>query len=305
MHHFSLKYLRCVNCYGTLEIEILEQSNEIKEGFLGCNDCNTIYPIISKIPIMYSDLTSYLSNRAQLGGYLMTGAKNEKIKSFVKNSLRKIKNSHLDFTPIEKRWVITYKNSIKSKFYSDIKKSLDKFTKSNLVLEHGCSIGYITKYLARKHNTVFGIDQSFFAIMEAKQNNFKNLDFFVANSLNPPFGRNKFGLIVGLNLLELVEPLDLLNVLSKQASDIILISDPYDFDRGINSVKQTVDSKSLRFELEKRGFTIVQNAKKPKFLPWKLNINPRLTLHYKVDLIVAKNNKRNSRSNLSKAHCRQ
>jgi len=159
-------------------------------------------------------------------------------------------------------------------------------------LEHGCSIGYITKHLAVKHNTVFGIDQSFFAIMEAKQNNFKNLDFLVANSLNHPFGKNKFGLVVGLNLLELIEPLDLLNVLSKQASGMILISDPYDFERGINSVKQTVDSKSLRFELEKRGFVITKNTKKPKFLPWKLNINSRLNLQYKVDLIVAKNNKR-------------
>jgi uncharacterized protein YbaR (Trm112 family) len=292
MHQFSLEYLRCVNCYGTLETEILEQSYEIEEGFLICNNCSNKYPIISKIPILYSDLASYLSNRAQLGGYLITRAKNEKIKSFVKNSLQKIKTFHSDVTPIEKRWVITYKNSIKSKFYSHIKNSLNKFTKSDLVLEHGCSIGYVTKYLATKHDTVFGIDQSFFAIMEAKQNNFKNLDFFVANSLNHPFGKNKFGLVIGLNLLELVEPLNLLDVLSKQASEMILISDPYDFERGINSVKQTVDSKSLRLELEKRGFIISSNTTKPKFLPWKLNINSRLDLHYKVDLIMAKNNKK-------------
>ena len=292
MHQFSLEYLRCVNCSGTLDVEILGQSHEIEEGFLVCDNCNIIYPIISKIPIMYLDFTSYLSNRAQLGGYLMTGAKNEKIKSFVKNSLRKIKNSHSDVTPIEKRWVITYKNSIKSRFYSQIKNSLKTLPKFDLVLEHGCSIGYITKYLATKHDTVFGIDQSFFAILEAKKNNFNNIDFVVANSLNPPFGKNKFGLVIGLNLLELVEPLDLLDVLSKQASDMILISDPYDFERGINSVKQTVDPKSLRFELEKRGFVITQNTKKPKFLPWKLNINSRLDLYYKVDLIIAKNNKK-------------
>ncbi|HYL66729.1 MAG TPA: methyltransferase domain-containing protein [Nitrosopumilaceae archaeon] len=295
MHQFSLKYLRCVNCYGMLDIEILEQSYEIEEGFLICNNCNNTYPIISKIPILYSNFTSYFSNRTQLGGYLMTRAKNEKIKSFVKNSLGKIKNSNSDVTPIEKRWVATYKNSIKSKFYSHIKNSLDKFSKTDLALEHGCSIGYVTKYLAKKHDIVFGIDQSFFAILEAKQNNFKNLDFFVANSLNHPFGKNKFGLIVGLNLLELVEPQDLLNVLSKQASDVILISDPYDFERGTNSVKHTVDSKSLRSELEKRGFVIIQNTKKPKFLPWKLNINSRLDLHYKVDLIIAKNNKKRPR----------
>jgi uncharacterized protein YbaR (Trm112 family) len=304
MHQFSLDYLRCVNCYGTLEIEILEQSHEIEEGFLVCNNCSNKYPIISKIPILYSNFTSYLSNRAQLGGYLMNRAKNTKLKSFIKNSLKKITVPSSDVIPLEKRWVITYQNSIKSKFYSHIKDSLDKLPKTDFALEHGCSIGYVTKHLATKHDTVFGIDQSFFAILEAKQNNFKNLDFFVANSLNHPFGKNKFGLIVGLNLLELIEPLDLLNVLSDQASDVILISDPYDFERGTNSVKQTVDSKSLRSELEKRGFVITYNTKRPKFLPWKLNINSRLDLHYKVDLIIAKNNKKRPRgSNLSKTIC--
>ena len=300
MLDFSLDYLRCVNCNNALEIEIFEQLCEIEEGFLVCNNCNNKYPIISKIPIIQSDLTSYFSNRAQLGGYLMTRAKNTKLKSFIKNSLKKITVTSSDVITLEKRWVITYKNSIKSKFYSHMKNSLDKLPKFDLVLEHGCSIGYITKHLATKHDTVFGIDQSFFAILEAKQNNFKNLDFFVANSLNHPFGNNKFGLVVGLNLLELIEPLDLLNVLSKQASDMILISDPYDFERGVNSVKQTVDSKSLRSELEKRGFVITSNTKKPKFLPWKLNINSRLNLHYKVDLIMAKNHKKYSGSNLSK-----
>lgn len=288
MHQFSLEYLRCVNCNNHLEIEIFEQCHEIEEGFLVCSNCNNTYPIVSKIPILYSDLTSYLSKRAQLGGYLMTRVKNEKIKSFIKNSLKKIKNSHTDVTSIEKQWVITYKNSTKSKFYSYIKNSLKNIPTSNLALEHGCSIGYVTKYLATKHDTVFGIDQSFFATMNAKQNNFKNLDFFVANSLNHPFGKNKFGIIVGLNLLELIEPLDFLNVLSKQANDMILISDPYDYERGTDSVKQKVDSKSLRAELEKRKFLIISDTQKPKFLPWKLNVNTRLSLHYKVDLISAK-----------------
>jgi SAM-dependent methyltransferase/uncharacterized protein YbaR (Trm112 family) len=287
MNQFSLEYLRCVNCNNTLEIDILEQSDEIKEGFLECKNCSNRYIIISKIPIMQSNLTSYLSNRAQLGGYLMTRAKNEKLKSFIKKSLDKIKSSS-DVTPLEKRWVDTYKNSTRSKFYCHIKISLKKLPKFDLVLEHGCSIGHIAKYLAKKHKTVFGIDQSFFAISEAKQNHFTNLDFFVANSLNHPFGENKFGLVVGLNLLELVEPLDLLNVISSQASDVLLMSDPYDFERGPNSVKHRVDSQSIRTEFQKRGFALTSKTRKPTFLPWKLNVNSRLSLHYKVDLIIAK-----------------
>jgi Raf kinase inhibitor-like YbhB/YbcL family protein len=102
MRDFSLDYLRCVNCNNTLEIEILEQSYEIEEGFLICNNCGNKYPIISKIPILYFTLTSYLSNRSQLGGYLMTRAKNAKLKSFIKNSLKKITAPSSDVIPLEK-----------------------------------------------------------------------------------------------------------------------------------------------------------------------------------------------------------
>jgi uncharacterized protein YbaR (Trm112 family)/SAM-dependent methyltransferase len=290
MHQFSLEFLRCTNCATCLDVEIFEKSSEIKEGFLNCNKCGRRYPIISKIPIMQQDLTAYLSNRAQLGGYLMASAKNIKLKSFVKISLKKIKSPSTDLTPLEKRWVVTYKNSKRSKFYSHIKNSLDKLSKLDLVLEHGCSIGHIAKYLAKKHQTVFGMDQSFFAIEEAKKNHFVNLDFIVGNSLRHPFGKNQFDLVVGLNLLELVEPLDLLNVMSSQAN-MIMISDPYDFERDKNTVKHKVDPLSLRSEIEKRNFAISTKTKKPVFLPWKLNINSRLSLHYKVDLVMAKKSK--------------
>lgn len=289
MHQFSLEYLRCVNCNSALELEIFERSSEIREGFLSCLNCNGKYPIISKIPILWPNFVSYLSNRAQLGGYLMNQAKNQKLKSFVKSSLKKIDSKIADISPIEKRWVTAYKNSLKSKFYTNIKNSIKKLLQSNLVLEHGCSIGHMTQYLAQKHDTVFGIDQSFFAISEAKKNDFKNLDYFVANSLKPPFGKTKFGIVVGLNVLELIEPLDFLNVISSQVKGTIVISDPYDFERGKESVKQRINSKSLRAELIKLGFTLMQNTARPRFLPWKLNINSRLSLHYKVDLIIAKN----------------
>lgn len=292
MQQSSLQYLRCANCNSKLELELFEKTNEIKEGFLLCLNCDSKYPIISKIPILWSDLTSYLSNRAQLGGYLMNQAKNTKLKSFVKNSLKKINRQTTDVTPIEKRWVTTYKNSLKSRFYTHVKNSIKRLSKSNLVLEHGCSIGYVTRYLAQKHNTVFGIDQSFFAIAESKKNNIKNLDYFVANSLRPPFGKTKFGLVVGLNVLELIEPLDLLRVISSQVKGTVVISDPYDFERGKNSVKQRVDEKSLRSELAKLGFVFIQNTKKPSFFPWKLNVNSRLSLNYKVDLIIARNSTR-------------
>ena len=291
MHQFSLEYLRCVNCGSQLELDIYEKSDEVEEGFLSCLNCNHNYPVISKIPILWPDLAAYLSNRAQLGGYLLNQVKNAKLKSFVKDSLKKVSKHVEDVIPLEKRWVKTYKSSLRSKFYSYIKNSIKKLPKTNLVLEHGCSIGYVSNYLAQKHTVVFGIDQSFFAVYEAKKNNLKNLDYFVSNSLFHPFGEQKFGLVIGLNLLELIEPLEFLQKISSQTRGIVVISDPYDFERGKNSVKTRMDPISLRSELEKLGFTLIKNTKKPAFLPWKLRINDRLNLHYKVDLVIARNSK--------------
>ena len=96
-------------------------------------------------------------------------------------------------------------------------------------------------------------------------------------------------MIVGLNVLELIEPLDFLKTVSLQVKGILIISDPYDFERGKNSVRLRVDSNSSREELKKLGFVFMQKTEKPSFLPWKLNINERLSLYYRVDLIIAKN----------------
>jgi len=281
-------YLRCVNCKSELELQIFEKSEEIEEGIMLCRNCNQNYPIISKVPILWPDITSYFSNRVKLGGYLLNSAKNHALKTMIKNSLVKIDNHKEDITDIEKRWVITYKNSLKSKFYSHIKNTLEKISSSKLVLEHGCSIGNIVKIMGKKHETVFGIDQSFFAILEAKKNYHENVDYFVANSLVTPFGDPKFDLVLGLNVLELIEPLDFLNVVIDQLDGILMLSDPYDFERGKNSVKVRVDSKTIRDELKKRGFVFIQGSEKPSFLPWTLNINNRLSLNYRVDLIIAK-----------------
>ena len=289
MHESSLRYLRCVNCKSEIELQVFEKSDEIDEGIILCNNCGSKYPIILKVPILWPDLTAYLSNRTQLGGHLMTSAKSSILKTMLKDSLAKINKNLEDITTLEKRWVTTYKNSLKSKFYSHLKKSLKKIPSSKLVLEHGCSIGYITKILAQKHATVFGIDQSFFAILEAKKINRKNVDYFVANSLFPPFGERKFELVVGLNVLELIEPLDFLKTVSSQVEGILIISDPYDFERGKDSVRTRLDSKSLRDEIKKLGFIFMQKTEKPSFLSWRLNVNERLSLHYKVDLIIVRN----------------
>ena len=290
MHNFSVKYLRCVCCKGNLELEVLQEHCEIDEGFFYCKNCNLTFPIISKIPVLWNDFASYISNRARLGGLLYMSANHKKMKAFLKKSLSKVKKSE-DRTVLEERWTRIYQNSKRSKFYSVIKNRLVKMPKTTFALEHGCSVGTISDSMRKNNDIVFGIDRSFSAILTAKKSNsmHDNLDYFVADSILHPFGNKKFGLIVVLNLLELIEPKDLITLVSKQIrKGTLVLSDPYDYDRGKYSVKNPISPQVLRKELQKYGFSISLDTKKPSFIPWTLNFNSRIRLNYRVDLVVSK-----------------
>lgn len=288
MKEFSLDYLRCIKCNSTLSLDVFKKGKEIEEGLLECIKCKSQYPIIEKIPIIWDNFPNYLSSRRRLGGNLVNST-SIKMKKFLKNSLTtKIKNIE-DRSDLEERWASIYQNSKKSRFYSKIKKELSLLPPSKLALEYGCSIGSMSSFLADSSQTVFGVDRSFSAIKIAKKESKENLDFFVADLLSPIFGKNNFNLILALNILELVEPTDLLKQISNQIKKgFLIISDPYDNDRGKSSVKKPLNENSLRLLLRNLKFKIISNTYNPSNIPWSLQINPRTTLNYNVDLVVAK-----------------
>ncbi|MGI0087491.1 MAG: hypothetical protein ACREBI_05985 [Nitrosotalea sp.] len=112
----------------------------------------------------------------------------------------------------------------------------------------------------------------------------------VADSLNPPFGNQKFDLVIALNLLDITEPSKLLQVVLPQSGRFLVLSDPYDFERGKDSVKSKTSPEELRSHLRNTGFKLIQRTTHPGFISWKLNVNSRLSLNYKVDLIIAQKN---------------
>lgn len=292
MHQSSTEFLRCLQCDSNLELEILKSEKEVHEGFLVCSNCDMIFPIISKIPILWDDFSDFLSNRKILSGRLYRLSKTVKMKNFIKSSLLKTFFSDEDRTNLDNRWSNIYQNSKNSKFYSVIKKNLSSVNKSKVVLEYGCSIGIMTSYLSNHHDTVFGIDRSFSALEYAKRNYKQNLDFFLSDFLSPIFGKLNFDLVLALNVLELVEPSNFLKQVSVQIdSGYFVISDPYDFDRGKNSVKQAFDESTLRNRMRKLGFAILSSTKKPSYIKWNLKLNPRSQLRYDVDLVIGKKNK--------------
>lgn len=284
----SLEFLRCARCGSKLELDVLRQDKEIEEGFLECKKCDLTFPIVEKIPILWDDFSKYLSTHQILSGKLYGIVNSSKLKKFLKSTLSKTTFID-DRTKLEERWSKIYQNSKNSKFYSLIKTNLDSIPKTKLVLEYGCSIGTISSYLANSHDFVFSIDKSFSALHYAKKTFKNNLDYVVADSLSPVFGNLKFNLVIALNVLELIEPIDLLKHVSKQIPNgYFVISDPYDFDRGIHSVKKPFDESILRTKIENLGFQISSKTKIPSQLPWNLKLNPRATLNYKVDLIIGK-----------------
>lgn len=275
-------------CHSKLKLDSYTEDLEIIEGILSCVRCGLVYPIISGVPIMWNDFAHYLENRQKLGGELLLSVKSPKLKSLIKSALGTASKEANDLSIIEKRWATIYEKNKKSRFYHTVKKSLD--SDWELSVEYGCSIGVMSAHLAKHSTMSFGIDKSFYAIVEAKKTARQNLDYIVADSLEPPFGKTKFDLILGLNLFELIEPKKLLKLLSGQMkkNGTLILSDPYDFERGAKSIKEPLYPDSLRKELTKLGFTISNKTKKPSFIVWDLNLHDRAKLQYLVDLMIAK-----------------
>tara|TARA_B110001454_G_C12653167_1_gene406300 strand:+ start:218 stop:1090 length:873 start_codon:yes stop_codon:yes gene_type:complete len=289
LHEKNIKFVRCVKCSGKVSLKIFKELDEIEEGFLICNNCKTKFPIINKIPILLVDFTTYLGNRASLGGKLYGLAKTITMKQFIKKSLSNITTIYDDYSFAEQIWAQIYHTNRNSSFYTYIKSKLSELPSYEYVLEFGSSVGIISNFLRRKNNNVFGIDLSFFATMLAKEKSFANSDFFVADLLNHPFKKKKFNLILALNILDVVEPNQILKKISNQISNgHVILSDPYDYIRGKRSVRFPLYETDVRKKMRELGFSITNGTRAPSYINWNLSINPRAKLSYKVDIIIGK-----------------
>ena len=113
--------------------------------------------------------------------------------------------------------------------------------------------------------------------------------YILSDVLQHPFGKMKFDLIVALNLFDIVEPSLFIKAISKQISNgLIFLSDPYDYERGKNSVKKPLDEKQIRTTLHQNGFQIIKNTKKPRKITWNIKFNERISTNYKVDMIIGR-----------------
>ena len=285
MWESSIEFLQCPRCGSALEMDALRLDDGISEGIMQCTGCVLQFPVVGGIPILWDDPAEYLSCRRILGGRLHRLASAPRLKEFLKGCLSGNAKPGPDRTEHEDRWAEIYQCSMDSEFYSVLKKRLESIPSSGCALEHGCSIGIMASHLAESHDVVFGVDRSFSALLHARRNRRRNLDYVAADSLSPVFGK-KFDLVVALNMLDIVEPLDLLGHISGQiACGSVVISDPYDFDRTAPP-GQKIDAAALRAELERLGFAISPDTREPSYIPWHLRISERVAMQYMADLAV-------------------
>jgi 2-polyprenyl-3-methyl-5-hydroxy-6-metoxy-1,4-benzoquinol methylase len=272
-----------------LDLHVLHEDTEVDEGFLLCTKCDRQFPIVGKIAIM-RDFANYLSVRPRLGGEMALAAKTPQLKSFVKRTLSQAKKGTDDISLIEKRWAQIYTKNRNSKFYLRMRRMLASLHLSGNAIEHGCSIGITAQHMTDLGIRVFGIDKSYYALSVAKQSADDGAEYVLADSMEHPFGKMQFDLVVGLNIFELIEPKPLLKMLAGQTrkGGFLFLSDPYDFERGAKSVREPLCEDSVRGKIKSYGFTITQRTQRPSRIAWNLRLYDRAILQYLVDVVVAK-----------------
>ena len=311
MRNSITEHLVCVtdNCNSLLKLEHLSStSDDCTEGFLRCSRCDASYPIINGVAIIVNDFTNYISQRTKILGKWLLECKTDPMKKFIRKQAKDVQKLAQNRYEEGGTWFEPYlymrspKTKIDKRFSQIINENfdnfysrlanliLDKFSDNKMCLDLGCATGTVTYRLAKKLDFVFGVDQSFSFVREARKQNKDNMEFLVADSLKLPFKNNKFDLVISLNVLDLVNPEKLLRYihsLLKPAGSMV-ITDPYDFRDEKGDPNNTHDGKSIRKFLMNNGFTIDKNTQKESFLPWVLRINRRAYLLYFADLIIAK-----------------
>ena len=282
----DLAVMRCPRCRSSVECAAPSDTEFVQEGILSCASCPMRFPVVAGIPILWDDLDSYLESRYSVGMQLLRLCRDPDLRRLISKSMPPDASSDARGSS-ERRWAAIYGANFRSHMYRHVSDRIAVLPVGT-ILEHGCSVGTLSRMMAGRGMTVTGVDRSFPALLAAKRRDARGL-YLVADSAGAaPSGRS-FDAVVSLNMLEVMEPAVLLESMSSQSDDgYLVVADPYDYSRGSRTVDGPLDATALRRRLLAMGFALVDGTAEPSFIPWNIRINPRTTLRYLVDLVVAK-----------------
>lgn len=139
-------------------------------------------------------------------------------------------------------------------------------------------------HMSRDGADTIGIDVSFPALLAARRRN-AGAAHILADSVL--FECGLADMIISLNMLEVVEPLELLSRMASQSRRYMVLADPYDYIRGERTVRNPLHADALREQIVSMGFRLVAGTTQQAHIPWNIRINPRTSVRYMVDLVVA------------------
>ena len=245
-----------------------------------CVACGASYPVVSRIPVLFGDLRGYLAERHSVGVQMMRSCGPD-VQEMVAAAMPA--DAGCDSRGAsERRWAAIYQSGADAGMYRHVLDVAPPVS-GHTVLEHGCSVGTLSRLLRDDGAEVTGVDASFPALsMAARQGH--DIRYVAADSASLSCGM--FDVVVSLNMLEIIEPRTLLGAMASRAARRVVVADPYDYSRGDRTVSGPMDGTAVRGFLRSMGFDIVAGTERPSFIPWEIRISPRTTVQYMVDLII-------------------
>ena len=208
------------------------------------------------------------------------------------------------------------------------------------VLDVGCAVGRSTFELAERcDGLVLGVDVNFAMLRLAQQalqsgsvryprrrvgvvfdrREFKvsfagedRVDFWACDALALPFVPERFGLVVGLNVLDCTSsPLDFLRAMARvlQADGAAVLSTPYDWSQGVTQIEGWIGGHSQRGTHGGSSEALLRALLTPgghpqsvedlhliaeaTSVPWQVRLHDRSTVSYSLHLFAAEARKPN------------
>ncbi len=246
MKKWLQEHLICPECLESetaLMLEIKKEINDdILEGTLSCQSCDSRYPIVEGIAVILSRKTLPLLNDH-------TGYNSDSMLSAYLWSHYSEYFNGPDATDAYRKWASHFKK------------------KDGWAIDIGCSVGRLSFELSKTHTHVIGLDTSLSFIRKARQllfdkalefdlivegnitenrscklnpdYTYETIEFIVADAMALPFRSNLFSTAASVNILEKVShPLQHLKevnrILEKELATF-LFSDPFSWDEAVSS----------------------------------------------------------------------